>query len=233
MIARVLSTTFGLSLMVGLPEPAVSQERVVSESFRGTMRLIAAASDLTPLDSAATPDGVLRELRLYVPFRSPSRMIRIWEDARGVHGAFGIYWRRAERLARAGADRSASALFLAADSAVRELADSAYQCNRFTHAGFVEVCWLQPHATDDWPKLLALLDSASVGTIPDLAPPDTIAPRIIYRDGWGIVVEVRTGGGYRAYGYAMPSASSARADVRAAAAVAEAMDSAWKRRIGR
>jgi hypothetical protein len=225
-------------LFLTLPGLARAQAKADADSLSSVVRLVlstvATASHLARLDSASLAPGVTREIRVYIGFGlgQPDRMIRVWQDTAGTHGAFGLFWKLAERLVGPGADARDAADLRAFDTHMRILADSVYGCNQLARAEFTQVCWLPPHPTDDWLQLLARLDTASIDAVPRWSPPPGLLHRTM-RDGWGIVVELRTRQGYRVYDYENPSDHSADPGTRAAAVVAEIINAAWTRRRGK
>ena len=235
LMARRLVLALLCLILPGLAHAqAKDAEDSLSSVFRRVLNTVATASHLARLDSAALPPGVTREIRVYIGFGlgQPERMIRVWQDTAGTHGAFGLFWKLAERLVGPGADARDTADLRAFDTHMRIFADSVYGCNQFARAEFTQVCWLPPQTTDDWPQLLARLDAESINAVPRWSPPPGL-PQMIMRDGWGIVVELRTRQGYRIYDYQNPSDHSADPGIRAAAVVADIINAAWTRRLGK
>jgi hypothetical protein len=92
----------------------------------------------------------------------------------------------------------------------------------------VNVCWLDERPDREaWNDVLTKLDSVGIETIQIPAQPKAGL------DGWGIIVEVRTRTGYRAYSFWNPVATSTDPGERAAERVAAVLHDALNRRLAR
>jgi hypothetical protein len=219
---------------------ARAQTDSIGRVFRDGVTAVARSGRLSRLDSTRLTPGVRREIRVYVGFGlgAPDRLVRVWEDARGVHGRFGLFWFLQElRYANAapGDDREMRDMMRKLDASIRAYADTALDCRAIMRRdvqvmarGVMNVCWLDERPDRiSWAQVLARLDSVGVESIP--AP---VHPKRGF-DGWAVLVEVRNRAGYRAYNYYMPDSSSTDASERAAARVAGTAFEAFQRRLAK
>lgn len=199
------------------PTRAHAQEAGALSGFmRNALGDIAAAGRLPRLDSTALRNGVRREIRMYVGLGMgiPSRMVRLWQDDRGEHGRFGLFWHTSN--------------LPWSQDVFRAYVDSTYDCRATTGSGVVNVCWLDGRPNrESWKNVLASLDTLGIETIQIPADPK------VGLDGWMIVVEVRTRDGYRAYSFWSPDSTSKDPSERAAANMDVIVRDAFKRRLAK
>ena len=217
----------------GVWRDAGAQTDSIGRVFRDGLPAVARAGRVPRLDSAPLPPGVRREIRVYTGFGmgAPDRVVRLWEDDRGVRGRFGVFWLLQERLypkPSNDGEREMRREMQKLDATIRAHADTALDCRAIMRTGVMNVCWLDERPNRVvWAQVLARLDSAGAGSIPSPVRPKRGT------DGWAVVVEVRTRAGYRAYNYYMPDSSSSDPGERAAAKVADTAFEAFRRRLAK
>ncbi len=160
----------------------------------------------------------------------PYEVVRLWEDARGVHGRFGVFWHEensGRRYSSTDDERRARDDQTERNDRLRVHIDTAYDCRAVAQSRTMNVCWLaeRPDRVGWARRLLARLDSLGVDSIPSPLRPKSGV------DGWSVVVEFRSAAGYRAYHYWMPDSASTDAGERAAARVSAAVAEAFKDRL--
>jgi hypothetical protein len=219
---------------------ARAQTDSIGRVFRDAVTAVARSGRLSRLDSTRLSTDVRREIRVYAGFGfgAPDRFIRVWEDAQGVHGRFGLFWFLQE-LSYANAtpddDREMRDKTRKLAASIRAYADTALDCRAIMRRdveimvrGVMNVCWLDERPDRiNWAQVLARLDSAGVESVPS-----PVQPRRGL-DGWAVVVELRNRAGYRAYNYYMPDSSSKDAGERAAARVADTVFDVFRRRLAK
>jgi hypothetical protein len=184
--------------------------------MRNVLVDIAAAGRLPRLDSTALRNGVRREIRVYTGLGMgiPSQIVRLWQDDRGDHGRFGLFWHTSQ-------------LPWSSD-VFRAYVDSTFDCRATTTSRTVNVCWLDERPNhESWNRVLANLDELGIETIQIPVDPKT------GWDGWRIVVEVRTPGGYRAYSFWAPDSTARDHREHAAAKMAAIVRDAFERRLAK
>ena len=189
---------------------------VLSGFMRNVLADIAQAGRLARLDSTALRSGVRREIRVYTGLGMgiPSQIVRLWQDDRGDHGRFGLFWPTSQ--------------LPWSKEVFRAYVDSTYDCRTTTSSRTVNVCWLDERQNhESWKSVLASLDELGIETIQIPANPKTGL------DGWMIIVEVRTPRGYRAYSFWAPDSTSRDPGERAAARVATVLREALHRRLAK
>ena len=189
---------------------------VLSGFMRNVLGDIAAAGRLPRLDSTALRNSVRREIRVYTGLGMgiPSKMVRLWQDDRGDHGRFGLFWH--------------SSQVSWSKDAFRAFVDSTLDCRATTSVRTVNVCWLDERPNhESWSSVLAKLDEVGIETIQIPVEPKTGTDR------WMIVVEVRTRTSYRAYSFWAPDSTSRDPAERAAAKMAAIVREAFERRLAK
>lgn len=193
----------------------------IGSTFRNTIDSVATAADMSSLRNRELPDGVRREIRIYIGFGLgfPQRVARLWEDARGAQGWLGLWWpgtRLTYRIAN-GTEADYAAARQERTSWVAAVRDFAAElgCTDFRARPSYELCTL-PAQHVAWSDVLARLDRLGIGQLPHLRD------RIGF-DGVTLVVEYRDRDGYRAYSYWAPRLNSTDSHERSAAAIMEAI----------
>jgi hypothetical protein len=134
------------------PTGARAQEAgALSPFMRNVLADIAAAGRLPRLDSTALRSGVRREIRMYVGLGMgiPSRMVRLWQDDRGDHGRFGLFW----HTANLPWSKDVFSAYI----------DSTHDCRATMSSREVNVCWLDERPDrESWTNVLASLDTLGV-----------------------------------------------------------------------
>jgi hypothetical protein len=205
---------------------------IIASYFRDVMADVATAGRLVRLDSNALGNAVRRAIRIYTGFGmgSPNRMVRLWEDERGVHGRFAVFWRTGLPRTALSPDeeRARREELRERDARLRSWIDSVYGCRAPTQSRTINVCWLDERPDRViWKDVLARLDSIGIESIRSPAEPK------IGFDGWTIVVEVRSRAGYHSYSFWVPDPTSTDPGERAAASVATVVQDAFSRQIGK
>lgn len=172
----------------------------------------ATALGLVPLRRLALPEGDA-EIRIWSGWgiMAADRMVRLSRHGDRVDGGAGWHWKVDPHPA-----------WTTIDATLRY--QHSGQCNALKRAGDVEGCDARMARRPPWESLWDSLTRLSVWTLPDQAtlPSDGLN----FFDGWGMVVEVRSGGYFRSYSYSNPDAHR-QPEQKLAAQIARLVDGIW------
>jgi hypothetical protein len=189
--------------------------------FRETIDSVAATAGIASLRDRPLPPSVRREIRAYVGFGLvwPQHAVRLWEDADGAHGWFGLWWEgpRLDYEIAGGTEADYVEARQEQLAWVRQMRDFAakHGCRKLRTRPDYETCTLPPRGVR-WAEVLARLDSLGVARLPQQRDRLGI-------DGVTLVVEYRDAAGFRAYSYSCPRADAEDTHERMAAAIMDAI----------
>jgi hypothetical protein len=166
------------------------------EIYFRTFDSVTVASGLQPLRSTALPPGQ-REVRIWIGggIGYPQRLYRVYDTAGGVSGELVLHWPDPPPDLSSG-ERTGQTFH---DIVVYS---QRGRCTGFRTAAGTGVCRALFTRPPDWGDLLGRMEADGLWTLPD---PSTFPDDgVLALDGWGITVELREGGSYRAYQYSNP-----------------------------
>lgn len=188
------------------PCPAPYREAAPADSapfFAADLDAAARAYGVPPLRGAGLEAGA-REIRLWL-FRGllmGSVLVRVVESDGGVCGEVVRWWEHVDSLpdhTRGGEEPvQVSGHEVMRDAGCRRV-HHAEAARRAGDADVIDWCRLHPSVPVEWTRVLAILDSLSVMTLPDVR--ELGEPRALVHDDFLVEVEVRGDRGYRTYSH--------------------------------
>lgn len=160
----------------------------------GDLDQVARAYGVPPLREVALDRGT-REIRVWY-FRGilmGSALLRVVEGPGSVCGELIRWWEHVDSLP-VHTEEGAEAQQVSGHAAMRDPG-----CRRIRHGESIDWCRLKLAVPVRWPRVLFLLDSLSVMTLPDVR--ELGPPKLMIMDDLSVEVEVRGESGYRTYGY--------------------------------
>ncbi|MES2306355.1 MAG: hypothetical protein V4558_12645 [Gemmatimonadota bacterium] len=152
----------------------------------------AAALGLTPLRRLKLPEGSA-EIRIWHGWGiiAGGDLVRLFRDGDQVEGTAAWHW-----------PLDPKSVWTSIDATYRY--QRSGQCKPFTRTGRLEGCEVRLIRRPGWEALWDTLTKLSIWMLPDQSSLPSDGRGIL--DGWGMVVEVRSGSHYRSYSYNNPDA---------------------------
>jgi hypothetical protein len=153
---------------------------------------VATTAGIGLLKSATLPAGS-SEIRIWIGFGvvMPDEMLRLQRDSQGeIVGEVLVYY-------------PSDLTYMKANDAKRFRRNIMRNCTNLRKGGEKDVCTATFKSVPNWIDLYSRLAHLGIATLPDES--ELANQEIVVNDGVAMVVEVRNGSDYRAYGYSNPS----------------------------